>query len=230
MAQDMRTNNQSPTTNPTANQTGRGKPGVQTATAGNVSGREQSDRQRPIATARDTGLTQRPEILSNRSLSNDPFAVMQRMADDMDRLFANFGFPRMGMGLTPSSGLGLTSGLLRDNSIDGQSAWAPQIEVFRRDNNVVIHADLPGLKKEDINIEIDDGVLTLSGERQNEHVDNRDGYYRNERNYGQFVRTIPLPDGAEENACKASFDNGVLEVVIPVPKEQTKQARKIEIH
>jgi HSP20 family protein len=107
--------------------------------------------------------------------------------------------------------------------------WMPQIETRRRGDDLVVHADLPGLRKEDVHVEVDDGILTISGERSHEHEDERDDYYRSERSYGQFYRAIPLPEGVDENACEATFKDGVLEVSIPLPKQQEKKAKEVQI-
>jgi HSP20 family protein len=131
--------------------------------------------------------------------------MMRRMAEDMDRLFGNFGF-----GLQPA-------------------AWAPQVETFRRGDQLVVRADLPGMKKDDVNVEVEDGVLTISGERCDEHEEKRDDSYRSERTYGQFYRAIPLPEGVNGDQCDASFKDGVLEVTLPVPKETDRKAKKIQV-
>jgi HSP20 family protein len=158
-----------------------------------------------------------------------PFTLMQRMAEDMDRLFENFGFGRMGLGLPLSSGLGLNRGPWTDASSFDTSAWSPQVETFRRGDQIVVRADLPGLNKDDVKVEIDDGVLTLSGERREEHEEDRPDFYRSERSYGQFYRAIPLPDGVDESHCDATFKDGVLEVTLPAPKQQSRKAKQIQV-
>ena len=92
-----------------------------------------------------------------------------------------------------------------------------------------MRADLPGLKRDDITVEVDDGVLTLSGERRQENREEREGFYRSERSYGSFYRTIPLPEGVEEDDISATFDEGVLEVRVPVPEQAQRRARRVEI-
>ena len=109
------------------------------------------------------------------------------------------------------------------------SAWAPQLETFRRGDNLVVRADLPGLRKEDVEVEIDNGVLTISGERTEEQVEQRDDYYRSERSYGRFHRALPLPEGISGETCEATFKDGVLEVTLPMPRQAERQARKISI-
>jgi len=123
-------------------------------------------------------------------------------------------------------------GAERDLWRTGASAsteWLPQVEAFRRDGKVVVRADLPGLKKDDVKVEVDDGVLTISGERRDERQEERDDYYRSERTYGQFYRAIPLPDGIDDGQVDASFNDGVLEVSFPAPKLEERKARRIQI-
>jgi len=159
-----------------------------------------------------------------------PFTFMQRMAEDMDRLFENFGFGSAGFGVTP----GLARGVSGDLWGDGQSAidqtmWSPQVETFRVGNKLVVRADLPGLKKEDVKVEIENGVLSIFGERCEEHEDDRDDFYRSERSYGQFYRAVPLPEGVGDEHCEATFKDGVLEVTLPAPKEPERRAKQIQV-
>jgi HSP20 family protein len=196
----------------------------------------QSDRERPLQTGRDSGRSvdqSRSGLVRHRGDANSPFAVMQRMADDMDRLFEQFGFGRMGLGLAPRLG---TLGSLLDDDLWSDRAsqalntvWTPQVETFRRGDNLVIRADIPGVNKEDVHVEVEDDVLTISGERKEEHEENRDGYYRSERSYGQFYRAIPLPEGVNAEKCDASFKDGVLEVTLPAPKQEERKAKRIQI-
>jgi HSP20 family protein len=149
---------------------------------------------------------------------------MQRMSEDMDRLFEGFGFGRGSFGMSPMLH---GSGLWNASDLD-RTSWTPEVETFRRGDNFVVRADLPGLKKEDVDVEIDDGMLTISGERTDEHEDNRDGYFRSERSYGRFYRAIPLPDGIDAESCDATFRDGVLEVTLRAPKDQ-RGTRKVAI-
>jgi HSP20 family protein len=91
----------------------------------------------------------------------------------------------------------------------------------------VLRADLPGLSEEDVNIELEDNVLTLSGERKSEHEERKEGYYRVERASGTFSRSLTLPEGVNPEGIKASFNRGVLEVRIPKPEE--RKPRKVAI-
>ena len=102
--------------------------------------------------------------------------------------------------------------------------WVPAMDLVETDDHLVLRADLPGMSKEDVNIEIKDNVLTVSGERKAEHEDKTDGYYRIERAFGSFSRSLTLPQGSDTSAINADFTDGVLEVRIPKP-EETKPHR-----
>jgi HSP20 family protein len=105
--------------------------------------------------------------------------------------------------------------------------WIPAMDLVETDDHFVLKADLPGLDESDVNIEVEDNVLTVSGERNAEHEDKREGYVRVERAYGSFRRSLTLPEGVNPEAVTASFDKGVLEVSIPKPEE--RKPRKVAI-
>jgi HSP20 family protein len=105
--------------------------------------------------------------------------------------------------------------------------WVPAMDLVETDDHLVLRADLPGMKREDVEIEIKDGALTVSGERKAEHEENAEGYYRVERAYGRFSRSLTLPDGIAPDAVEASFADGVLEVRIPKPAE--RKPHRVEI-
>lgn len=104
--------------------------------------------------------------------------------------------------------------------------WIPDVDVFEKDGNLVIRADLPGLTKEDVNIEVTDEAITIHGERKEEFSEEREGLYVLERAYGGFSRSVPLPDGVKMDDIKATFENGVLKVMAPLPpgKQTVKPA------
>lgn len=128
----------------------------------------------------------------------------------MERLFDDFGLGRSALGLA-------------------QAAWSPQVETFRRGDQFVVRADLPGLKKEDVKVEVEDGRLTISGERCEEHEENEDNSYRTERSYGRFYRSFSLPEGVTDEQCEATFKDGVLEVTLKAPKRPEQTARQIHV-
>lgn len=103
---------------------------------------------------------------------------------------------------------------------NGVRRWIPAMDLVEADDEFVLRADLPGLSEEDVNVEVDDNVLTVSGERKSEHEERKDGYYRVERSSGRFSRSLTLPEGVDAEAIKASVENGVLEVHIPKPAER----------
>jgi HSP20 family protein len=105
--------------------------------------------------------------------------------------------------------------------------WVPAMDLVETDEHFVLRADLPGLGEDDINIELEDGTLTVSGERGAEHESKSEGYYRVERAFGGFSRSLTLPKGIDPEAVSANFDRGVLEVRIPKPEE--RKPRRIEI-
>ena len=105
--------------------------------------------------------------------------------------------------------------------VDGRTRrWVPAVDLVEGDNELVLRADLPGLERDDVEVEIKDGVLTVSGERKAEHEEKSDGFHRVERAYGSFSRSIRLPKGVEADAVTADFDKGVLEVHVPKPEER----------
>ena len=109
----------------------------------------------------------------------------------------------------------------------GLRRWLPAMDLVESGDHFVLRADLPGLSEEDVAIEVEDRVLTISGERKAEHEANKDGFHRIERAFGDFSRSLTLPEGIDADVVHASFDRGVLEVRIPKPEE--RKPRKISI-
>ena len=105
--------------------------------------------------------------------------------------------------------------------------WIPPMDLVEAEDHFVLKADLPGLSEGDVSIEVQDGTLTISGERKAEHEQREKGWYRIERSFGSFNRSLTLPDGVDPERIEASFNNGVLEVRIPKPEE--RKPRRISI-
>ena len=105
--------------------------------------------------------------------------------------------------------------------------WTPAMDLVETEDHFVLRADLPGLTQDDVKIELEENVLTISGERKAEHSNDENGYYRVERAFGAFARSLTLPKGVDAEAVNAAFDNGVLEVRIPKP--EAVKPKRIEI-
>jgi HSP20 family protein len=135
----------------------------------------------------------------------DPFRDLTTLRDEMNRLF------------TRTLGEGSSSG----------SAWTPAWDIFDTADAIVLRAELPGLSAEDIDIEVDDNVLTLKGERRFEDKVEEGRYYRLERAYGNFQRSVTLPQGVKADDITATFDRGVL--TVRVPKAEEVKPRKIAV-
>lgn len=133
-----------------------------------------------------------------------------------ERFFGDVGFGRRGFGLTPSQGT-------------GEIAWSPRIEAYQKDDQFIIRAELPGVSKDDITVNVNDDAVTLQGQRRHEQQEEREGFYHSEWSYGSFARTIPLPEGALADNAEATFRDGVLKIIIPAPPSGVHQGRRVEI-
>jgi HSP20 family protein len=105
--------------------------------------------------------------------------------------------------------------------------WLPAVDTYEKEGSIVVKAELPGLKKEDISIDVKNNILTISGERKHEEEVEKSGFYRSERYYGKFQRCFTLPDNVDAEQVDASYKDGILEVQIP--KTERSSAKKIEI-
>jgi len=141
--------------------------------------------------------------------SMGPFELMRRFTDELDRAFEGLSIAR-----------GAGGGEVQ--------MWTPSVEVFERDNNLVVRAELPGLDKDDVKVELTDDGLVIEGERRREHEERLEGGYRSEIEYGRFYRMIPLPEGVNVDQAQARMNNGVLEVAIPLA-EARRQRRSIPV-
>lgn len=144
-----------------------------------------------------------------------PFALLQQLDDNMNQLFEEFGSARLfGSGGPGEAGL-----------------WSPQVEMCERDGKLHVYADLPGMAKDDIKVDIDAGRLTIEGERRSTNDDKaaQQGRYHSERSYGSFYRSIPLPEGIDADTAQASFRDGVLDVCFDAPSARTQQKRTLQV-
>jgi HSP20 family protein len=110
-----------------------------------------------------------------------------------------------------------------------EAVWNPGFEVYEKDNRLFTRVDLPGLKKEEVKVEVTDGYLAISGERRREEEEKKKEFYRSEREYGSFYRAVPLPEGAKLEDVKATFADGVLEVSVPLPAKAQAAVKTVEI-
>ena len=140
----------------------------------------------------------------------EPVRELSSLQSEMNRVFNTF-FD------TPAAGAGNGGGVRR---------WVPSMDLVETDDHFVLRADLPGLAEGDVAIELEDNVLTISGERKSEHEE-KEGFYRMERSFGQFRRSLTLPDGIDAQKIAATFDKGVLEVRIPKP--EARKPRRVAI-
>jgi HSP20 family protein len=159
--------------------------------------------------------------------AENPLAMMRRMQEDLDRVFNVFGIPRLAFGAIPTRDL--EELLARSPAVARTAQWSPQVEVVERGDALVVRADLPGVKRDDVEVNVENDVLTIRGQRREEHREAEGGYRRTERSYGTFFRQIPLPEGVEPDRIEASYEDGVLEVTIPSPRETPRGRRRIDI-
>ena len=139
----------------------------------------------------------------------DPFRDLRTLQEEVNRLFT---------GSMPRS--------FDDEGI-ARGAWSPSVDIFENKDQIVLEAELPGMKREDFDLSIENNVITLRGQRQFEKKDESDNYHRVERAYGTFTRSFTLPNTVTGEGANAEYKNGVLRVTLP-KREETK-ARRIEV-
>lgn len=167
---------------------------------------KQSEEQRGRGLARRSDFPSLFMMSPREFFQQSPFSLMRRFSEEMDRAFGGF---------------------FREPSAE-MPMWAPAVEVREHNGSLVVYAELPGLNKDDVKVEATEDGLVIRGERKREHEEKREGMYRSERSYGQFYRLIPLPEGANLDQVKATFNNGILEITIPVAAAEQKR-REIPI-
>jgi HSP20 family protein len=148
----------------------------------------------------------------------DPFEMLENLQSEMGRLWG---------GAWPLGPWTTRRPLRRLFQTPG--AWAPHMDVYQKGGQLVIQVELPGVKKEDVKIALEDGDLTIRGERKSESEVKEEDYYRLERSAGTFYRRLPLGGEIKAEQIKASFVDGVLEVTIPTPEPATPTATTIPI-
>ena len=153
-------------------------------------------------TARDQASQPRRDI-PRQSFS--PFGIMRQGLDEMERWLGQWG----------------------QGSRVGE--WSPAIEVFQRGNEYVVRADVPGMTRQDLQVDVGDDAITIRGERREDRKEEREGVFWTERSYGSFTRVIPLPPGAIADSAKATFNGGVLEIVMQAPSPETRRGRRLDI-
>jgi HSP20 family protein len=161
-------------------------------------------------------LMKKETAVARKDAPRDPFVLLRDMAADFDRMFEGawpaFRWPNLR--LRPA--------------LEG-TAFKPAIDVFEKGNALVTRVDLPGLKKEDVKVEVADGYLAISGERKSEVEEKKEDFYRCEREYGSFYRSVPLPEGVKLEDVKATFADGVLEVSVPLPAKPKAEVRAVTV-
>jgi len=143
----------------------------------------------------------------------EPARELQTIQQEMNRLFGTFFDSQAGNG-----GQGAPS-----------RRWVPAMDLVEEGERYVLRADLPGVREQDVKVELEDNVLTVSGERRSEHEQRGDGYYRVERSSGGFSRSLVLPDGVDPEQIRAHIENGVLEVSVPKPAERRPHRVAIDV-
>jgi HSP20 family protein len=146
-----------------------------------------------------------------------PFDLFDEMQNQMARLWGGNLFSAWPFARTQQQGQG------------GMMANFPRVDIFEKDNQLVVKAELPGVKKQDIDLSIQDGDLVIQANRANEQESDQNNFYRMERQFGTFYREIPLPEGVQSDKIQASLNDGVLEVDIPMPSQQQTQGQKIQV-
>ena len=141
----------------------------------------------------------------------NPWRNIDTFSDRFNRIFEGDFFPT-----------------LKLNDESGLRDWAPVVDVYEHDEKTIIKADLPGLDKNDIHIDVKDGMLVLKGERNHENEVKEENFYRRERAYGKFQRAFTLPEGLDPEKIEADYTDGVLKIEIPKPEE--KKPKKIAVH
>jgi HSP20 family protein len=155
-----------------------------------------------------------------RPVLREPFKMLEAMEQEMSRLW------REGWPFGPW--LAARPRRLFEAPTMG-AVWVPQMDVYEKDGKLVVKAELPGMKKEDVEVTVEEGDLVIKGERKTESEVKQEDYYRSERSYGSFYRRVPLPEGVDPEKATATYADGILEIDVPLPAKPKQTERKIPV-
>ncbi|HEY5600017.1 MAG TPA: Hsp20/alpha crystallin family protein [Candidatus Manganitrophaceae bacterium] len=140
----------------------------------------------------------------------EPFRELRKMQDEMDRMFSSFWTKT-------------------DHDLAEGVAWMPSVDMYEDKDQIVVKAELPGVRKEDVSLALTEDILTIKGERKYEREEKRENYFRLEGSYGMFHRALQLPRPVKFDAVKAEFKDGVLKIILPKAEESKTREIKIEV-
>ncbi len=187
---------------------------------------EVKEAQRPVAERSKPQASRSPRPTSSAtsmSLQPSHFEFIRRFGEDLEHLFEDFGMRMPSMLTRGREHLRRELGMI-------PAQWSPHIDILQEEGRFMVRADLPGISKDDIKVEITPDALTIQGERKQERKEEREGYAYSECSYGTFYRVIPLPEGTESEKATADFRGGVLEIKIPTASRPEPMGRRLEIH
>lgn len=148
----------------------------------------------------------------------DPFNEMALLSENLNKIFNRFFDEGL---LSPKKSM------FRDELFRGK--WSPDVDIYETKDSIIVKADLPGIQKDKVKVEVKDNVLTIRGERKEEKEINGNNVYRVERQYGEFYRSFSLPGKVDASKIKAKYKDGILEVTLPKPEEAKGKEIKVEV-
>jgi HSP20 family protein len=158
--------------------------------------------------------TQSLEVITMALIRWEPARELQSIQQEMNRLFGTVFDSQAGG---------------NRQTVSAARRWIPAMDLVEEGERYVLRADLPGVREEDVKVELEENVLTVSGERRSEHEDRGEGYYRVERSSGSFSRSLVLPEGVDPQAIHARIEHGVLEVSVPKPQQRAPHRVRIDV-
>jgi len=144
-------------------------------------------------------------LIRRKSFERNPYSMLERVGQMMEDLAT-----------------------VRGEGVDDLASWSPSVDIYDKDGKLVVEAELPGIKKDDIQVNVDNGVLTIRGERKKEEEVKEDDFYRVERSYGTFVRSFSLPSDVDADKIDASYQDGML--LLTIPRSEEAKPSKIKVH